>query len=78
MSGNAAAMLGSGFRLGKQQKRFYYFALAALVVNTILTLTDEYGIFDFITLIIDAGLWGLLIADRKRYSHPSSRVVQEI
>lgn len=76
MFGNAGAMLWSGVGIGKQQKRFYYLAVVVLTVNIILTVTDEFGIPDFITLMIDIVLFGLLIATRKRYSHPSDGVSQ--
>jgi len=69
MFGNAGAMLWAGVGLGKQQKRFYYLAILVLAVNILLTVTDQFGIFDFITLMMDAVLLGLLIATRKRYSH---------
>jgi lysylphosphatidylglycerol synthetase-like protein (DUF2156 family) len=68
--GNVAAMLLSGVGLGKQQKRFYYFALAVLVVNIVLTFTDEFGILDFATLIIDVVLVGIVIAARRTFFGP--------
>ena len=73
MFGNAGAMLWSGVGIGKQQKRFYYLAVAVLIVNIILTVTDQFGILDLITLVIDLALFGLLIATRKRYSNPPDR-----
>jgi hypothetical protein len=71
MVGNIAAMVISGIWLGKAHKQYYYFALMVLTVNVILTVTDEYGLFYIITLLIDLVLFGLLIAARKRYSLPS-------
>ena len=62
MAGNACAMLGMGVGLGKRQKRFYYLAILVLAVNIILTFTDEFGLLDFATLIIDGVLLELLIA----------------
>lgn len=66
--GNVGAMLWAGIGLGKQRKRFYYFAILVLAVNIVLTVTDQFGIFDLITLLIDLALLGFLIATRKRYS----------
>jgi hypothetical protein len=66
MFGNAAAMLW-GLGLGKQNRLFYFFAIAVLVVNIILTFTDQFGVLDFATLAIDVVLFGLLIATRARY-----------
>jgi lysylphosphatidylglycerol synthetase-like protein (DUF2156 family) len=70
MFGNATAMLVSGWGIGKRWKWFYYLALAVLAVNILLTFTDEFGAFDFITLVIDLVLLGLLIVIRKRWSAP--------
>ena len=70
MFGNVGAMLLNGWGIGKQQKWFYYLALAVLAVNILLTFTDEFGPFDFITLVIDLVLLGLLIVIRKRWSAP--------
>jgi lysylphosphatidylglycerol synthetase-like protein (DUF2156 family) len=73
MLGNCAAMLLCGVGLGKHQKRFFYLALVVLAVNIVLTVTDEFGIFDLITLLIDLALLGLLIATRNEHFHPSDR-----
>jgi hypothetical protein len=67
MSGNAGAMLVSGIGLGKRRMFWFYLALAVLGINIILTFTDEFGLLDFVTLLIDLTLLGLLIATRKRY-----------
>lgn len=70
MLGNAAAMWMSGYGLGKRRKIFYYFGIVVLIVNLILTLTDQVGLFDWITLAIDLVLLGLFLATRKSYLHP--------
>ena len=61
MFGNAGAMLVVAWLLGKRQKRFYLFALTVLLVNIILTFTDQFGMADLVTLIIDLVILGLLI-----------------
>ena len=71
MFGNAGAMLWSGVGIGRQQKWFYYLAIAVLIVNIVLTVTDQFGALDLITLVIDLALFGLLIATRRRYLNPS-------
>jgi hypothetical protein len=74
MFGNAGAMLVSGIGLSKQQRLVYFFAIAVLVVNIILTITDQFGVVDLITLILDLFLLGLLVATRSQYgSHSLSR-----
>jgi hypothetical protein len=64
MLGNAAAMLLAGLGLGRQNRLFFYFAVLVLVVNIFLTLSDQFGVYDFITLLIDGFLLGLLLATR--------------
>jgi lysylphosphatidylglycerol synthetase-like protein (DUF2156 family) len=65
--GNAGAMLICGLGLGKEKKGFYILALMVLVVNIILTFTDEVGFLDYATFGIDLVLLIILILDRKRY-----------
>ena len=67
MFGNAAAMLWNAWGLGKRRRLFYYCALVILAVNILLTVTDQFGLLDLITLLVDAALFILLIVDRKRY-----------
>jgi hypothetical protein len=67
MFGNVGAMLLAGLWLGKQSKWAFFFALAVLSFNILLTFTDQVGFFDILTAIIDLGLLGLLLYDRKKY-----------
>lgn len=70
MFGNAAAMLLSGVLIARSARPGYYFALAVLTVNILLTFTDEFGTLDLITLLIDLILVALLVVAgwRRRYS----------
>jgi hypothetical protein len=68
MFGNAAAMLISGLGLGTYKKWLYIYAWAVIVVNIILTFTDQFGWPDFITLVIDVIILVLLIIIRRRYT----------
>jgi hypothetical protein len=65
--GNAGAMLLAGIGIGRPRKLFYLFALAVLVVNIILTFTDQVGIWDLLTLLVDLALLVLLIVARGWY-----------
>jgi len=65
MFGNAGAMLLAGWWLGKGSRLSFYFALALLAVNILLTVTDQFGIYDLVTLLIDLVLLGLLIVPRR-------------
>jgi hypothetical protein len=66
MFGNAAAMLLSGVLIARPTRLGYYFALAVLAVNILLTFTDEFGAFDLITLLIDLILIALLVVLGRR------------
>lgn len=74
MFGNAGAMLVSGIGLGKQRRFWFYLALTVLAVNIVLTFTDEFGLPDLITLLIDLVLLGILIVTRKQYSQGSGGI----
>ena len=67
MFGNASAMFLSGWGLAKQKKGFFYLAIAVLAGNILLSVTDEFGLFDLIVLLIDLVLLVLVIATRARY-----------
>ncbi|MBN2549251.1 MAG: hypothetical protein JXB15_08845 [Anaerolineales bacterium] len=71
MLGNAAAMALAGWGLYKKDRRAYYFSLALLGVNILLTFTDQFGLLDGITLAIDLVLLGLLFFQRDRYLQKS-------
>lgn len=68
MFGNAAGMLLVGFGIARRIKLFFYLALALLGVNVLLTFTDEFGVLDLITLVIDLVLVGLLIINRLTFT----------
>jgi hypothetical protein len=57
----------SGALLPKRRLLFYLFALAVLAVNVLLTFTDQVGALDWITLVIDLVLLGILIVARKQF-----------
>ena len=67
MLGNVGAMLIAGLWLGRQSRWALVFALAVLVVNIILTFTDQVGFFDLITALLDFAILGLLLFDRNKY-----------
>lgn len=64
---NAAVLIWIGWGIGKGQRLYYYFGLLVLAGNIFLTLADEFGIFDSVTLIINASLLVLLIVTRSKY-----------
>jgi hypothetical protein len=70
MLGNAGAMLVSGVGLGRPSRLSYLLAVAVLLVNIVLTVTDQVGLLDVLTGVLDLVLLGFLIAVRKRYCAP--------
>ncbi|MBE2223209.1 MAG: hypothetical protein IAF02_16825, partial [Anaerolineae bacterium] len=44
--------------------RWFWLATAVLLINIILTFTDQVGIFDLLTLLLDVVILSLLIANR--------------
>lgn len=65
MFGNMAAFIFCGFTIGRRSVWFTVIAFLVLGVNILLTFTDQVGLIDWITLVIDLGILGLLIAGRK-------------
>jgi len=43
----------------------FYVALAVLLVNIVLTFTDQFGLFDLLTLLLDLIILALLLAGRQ-------------
>lgn len=65
MLGNVGAMLVAGIGIGRRKRLLFYFGIVVLVVNIILTITDQFGLFDLITLALDLILLGLLLITRE-------------
>jgi lysylphosphatidylglycerol synthetase-like protein (DUF2156 family) len=68
MAGNAIAMLVCAIGIGKRSRFFYFVSLAVIGINILLTVTDQVGLFDYITLLIDLVILALLAASRKGFS----------
>jgi hypothetical protein len=64
---NANVLIVIAYSLGKRASVFHFFGIAVLTVNVLLTLPDEFGILDLITLIIDIVLHGLLLTTGVQY-----------
>ena len=73
MLGNVLAMLVSAIGLGTRRRLFYFLAVGVLAINLALTLTDQVGLFDWITFALDLALLVLLVVTRRLYSSPFSR-----
>ncbi len=67
MFGNVAAFLLAAWWLGRETRLSFYFALAVLIVNILLTFTDQVGLFDWLTVLIDAAALAILLLHRPRF-----------
>jgi cytochrome bd-type quinol oxidase subunit 2 len=64
---NAAVLILVGWGLKEGKKSLFYFAILVLMGNIFLTFTDEFGVFDLITLIINIAIFIILLVTRKTY-----------
>ena len=64
---NGAVLIWIGWGLREARRFYFYLALLVLVGNILLTITDEFGIFDLVTLIIAISLLILLLVTRSKY-----------
>ena len=64
---NGAVLIWIGWGL-QEARRFYFFlALLALAGNILLTITDEFGVIDLVTLLISISLFLLLLLTTSEY-----------
>jgi hypothetical protein len=68
MVANGVGMLFCGIAIGWRKKWIYLAAVLYLLANIVLTITDDFSIYDLIILVIDLVLIGFLIGIRKEYS----------
>ena len=50
------------------------FAVAVLVINILMTITDQMGLWDWLTLALEVLLLGLLLAVGRRYVGGKNKV----
>jgi hypothetical protein len=58
---NALLLILVGWGIGRGNRLYFYFGLLLLAGNIFLTFTDEFGLFDLLTLIINVLLLVILI-----------------
>jgi hypothetical protein len=64
MFGNAAILAWLSSGIAKQNRTFFYLGLAYLLLNILLTFTDQFGLLDLLTVAVDIFLAGLLLVNR--------------
>jgi hypothetical protein len=67
---NAFVMMFIAWGIGRRQRAYYYLALAVILANILLTITDEFGLFDLIVLLLNLAILFLLLAGRSNYLPP--------
>jgi hypothetical protein len=67
MLANAALLLFVGWGVRRGRYGFFYMALAVLGINMLLTVTDQFGLFDLIYLVVAGTLFVLLLFTRRYY-----------
>jgi hypothetical protein len=61
---NAAILYWLGWGITRKRV-FFYFGIGYLLLNILLTITDQFGLLDLLTMLIDIVLVILLIAKHK-------------
>lgn len=67
MLGNAGMMLWVGILLARQAPWVFWLAVALLAANILLTVTDEFGTYDLLTMLLGLVILGLLALNRKAF-----------
>lgn len=65
---NAASFGALAWLVTKKNRWIFYFAILFLIGHIILTLTDEFGVFDLIVLAIDLATLGILLFKRRLFT----------
>jgi hypothetical protein len=65
MFANALVLLWVAWGLGRGSRPLYWLGLAAVAANLLLAVTDQFGLFDLLVLLLDAALLALLFSQRK-------------
>jgi hypothetical protein len=67
MLGNAAALAVAGWGLGRGGRLAWFFALAVLLANTVLTFTDQMGVWDWLVLALEVVMLAMLLSTARSY-----------
>lgn|SRR5512147_2728305 len=63
----AASMLASGMLIARRIKWAYYFGITALALNLWFNFTGMFGVFDFVSILVDIVLVMILISCNRLY-----------
>lgn len=63
---NASIFVGFGFLIRKGQPWVFFVGILYVAVNVVLSITDQFGWFDFLIMLLNLVLLGLLFVTRQR------------
>ena len=63
---NASIFVGFGVLIRKGQPWVFFLAILYVAVNVVLSITDQFGWFDFLIMLLNLVLLGLLFVTRQR------------
>jgi hypothetical protein len=63
---NASIFVGFGFLIRKGQSRVFFLGILYVAVNVVLSITDQFGWFDFGILLLNLIVLGLLFITKHR------------
>lgn len=66
MVANAAVMFGFGLLILRGHPKIYFLAILYVAVNVVLSITDQFGWIDALTLLLNLILLGMLFVTRQR------------
>ena len=65
MLANAGFMFGFGYVIIKGHRWTFFLAILYVAVNVVLSITDQFGWFDFLIMLLNLVLLGLLFVTRQ-------------
>lgn len=63
---NAGIFVGFGFLIRKGQPWVFFLAILYVAVNVVLSITDQFGWIDFLIMLLNLVLLGLLLVTRQK------------
>jgi hypothetical protein len=67
MAGDAAAMFACGLWINRRDPKIYWFAVSVLTANIVLTIFDQFGLIDFLFVVLNGITVSILLAFRKEF-----------
>jgi hypothetical protein len=65
---NSAIFATLAWLIAKKNQWIFYFAILFLAAHIVLTITDQFGIFDLLVLVIDLATLGILLFNRQLFT----------